>query len=113
MKNSFKMPGSCVGVVKKCGVSKKKTNKLVLGNTFVESFFLIKQNIVNYEQNVKTCSYHRSDHGCRAFQYEVIQPIISLGKGHVIVNYVIDCITYDLASKSLNKFIDNVMRDQG
>ena len=86
---------------------------MVLGNTFVESFFSIKQDMVNYEQNVKTCSYHRLDHGCCTFQYEFIQPIISLGKGQVIVNYVIDCITYDLASKFLYKFIDNVMRDQG
>ena len=44
MKNSFKMPGSCVGVVKKYGVSKKKeTNKLVLGNTFMESFFFFNK----------------------------------------------------------------------
>ena len=29
MKNSFKMPGSCVGVVKNYGVSKKKKKKTI------------------------------------------------------------------------------------
>ena len=102
-----------MGVVTKLGISKKKKTIKWCWETLLWSpFFSIKQNIVNYEQNVKTSSYHSLDHGCRAFQYEVIQPIISLGKGHVIVNYVIDCITYDFSSKCLYKFIDNVMRHQ-